>query len=851
MASGGLLAFLREDGRKLVDTGENVLSACFSSACNTGNTLSVSPTKGIYSCSVCGLSGNTLTYLSEIRGLKEKEVVPVLLAHGWNEAQINSLEQHQHQTSNTLEMLDDIPQRLFSRSLLCKYEYKNDDGETIFVKALYTDHNPSTPSIKSELFTKSPSGHWWTLAPDSPKIDDIQAKKLPIYNLASLRVDTDQQVWLMCSEQDVEAVKRLRRGVTPFAKASVSLYRNNLKISDLTPLRGRKIILIAPTDNKLRSQILKIGAALQSEQGCPCRYALLSGGTQSMQFLVRHYKEDFVAVQNFLRELPVQDYSQAYAKYMKTTYVVAGFLTDKADAFVNNEHFTILGIRAGGRDILIQEKNGWNILHMSAPNLSNINQLITLAPLKFWYSFFGSSNPSSYKLREVADQIFQQAKRKGMVEPVLKIFGRGAIFTDNVYYWNIGTGVLADAGDGLLTQLKGFSELSPTLFDAGADIPISSHPKAGKYCKDFVKAISKFRFLNESSMQAFVGWIVTALVGGAIGFRPVLWLQAPKDSGKTYLEETVLMPIFGTLAYRLTDTTESALATIAGNTSLPVIIDEMEPACSQTEAARKKRILSFIKASTSGDGVRMRSLLGNRVNYSRPRSSVLLSSINLPTIDDAIASRVYLSKLNNIPSTDWPDTEKMLLACLTPAKCMIMRSYIIQNTKRIANRIIKSERTLIKCGMRSRDAKIISALKAGFSFMSGTPANSINKDGVLYSDEATGIRLLKDILNYNITYKGTQIKSIYQLLLDYPSDQMAQDKLLEVGIKISRTRTSLVIAHGSLPKSILDQYPTPRKHLLELEGTTVMKRKFDGVFKPCLKVPVSFCENIGYKIGED
>ena len=77
--------------------------------------------------------------------------------------------------------------------------------------------------------------------------------------------------------------------------------------------------------------------------------------------------------------------------------------------------------------------------------------------------------------------------------------------------------------------------------------------------------------------KRLLGWMVSAIVGGALEWRPHIQITAPSGQGKSWLLREVLAALHGPLLQRIADASPAALARMTAHASLPFSFDEAEP----------------------------------------------------------------------------------------------------------------------------------------------------------------------------------------------------------------------------------------------------------------------------------
>ena len=223
-----------------------------------------------------------------------------------------------------------------------------------------------------------------------------------------------------------------------------------------------------------------------------------------------------------------------------------------------------------------------------------------------------------------------------------------------------------------------------------------------------------YRWLAPVDGRAFLGWMVTSIMGGALPFRPMLWLQAPGSSGKTFLVTDVMARVFGNLFTKSNDATPAGLAGKMQNNSLPFCLDEFEP--EKGDEAKWTGILKVIRECTSGDMERLRGSAGNDMTISsQPRSSVFLASIYRPRLSRADDSRFFTIRFSQQKVAHWIKVRDGIEKATSADRMLALRTHIIVNTRAIAMkaREIESELLEFDANLDTREAMIIAALTAG------------------------------------------------------------------------------------------------------------------------------------------
>ena len=93
-----------------------------------------------------------------------------------------------------------------------------------------------------------------------------------------------------------------------------------------------------------------------------------------------------------------------------------------------------------------------------------------------------------------------------------------------------------------------------------------------------------------------LGWIGAALLGGALRWRPMIWVTGDAETGKSTLHEFVF-DLFGRGIIRASDATAASLWQKLGYSSIPVVVDELEAEADDRQA---QKVIALARQAASG-----------------------------------------------------------------------------------------------------------------------------------------------------------------------------------------------------------------------------------------------------------
>ena len=142
--------------------------------------------------------------------------------------------------------------------------------------------------------------------------------------------------------------------------------------------------------------------------------------------------------------------------------------------------------------------------------------------------------------------------------------------------------------------------------------------------------------------QLMMGWLACAFIGGALRWRPYIFVAGDKGKGKSHLLDIVTAVLGGEgNVLRSEDATEPGIAQSLGYDSVPVILDELE---NEAEGSKAQNIIRMARRSASGSQ-RIRGGQDHRASSFIVRSCFLFAAINMPTLDTQDMSRIAMLSL--------------------------------------------------------------------------------------------------------------------------------------------------------------------------------------------------------------
>ena len=328
--------------------------------------------------------------------------------------------------------------------------------------------------------------------------------------------------------------------------------------------------------------------------------------------------------------------------------------------------FDLLGFDNGS--YFYQPHTTGQVIRLTAAS-HNAAHLNMLAPLQWWEAAFpgGRSGPNYV---EATSRLYELQHDVGIFDPA-RIRGRGAWWDDGRSVLHLGDRLLVDGVEQPL-QLPG-SRFNYQRLQA-IELPSDVTPLTAEQGAEIITIAGGFLWDVPASGLLLAGWAALAPIGGALRWRPHVWLTAGKGSGKSTLLDRFLGTLLEDLAlWPEGSSTEASLRQELRCDALPVVMDEAE-SNEQSDRTRMQSILALARVSSSSsrgfvgrggaDGIAQRFVV---------RSMFLLCSIN-PALrhgaDESRFAQLTMRSPATLPPAQreahWRDLDQRLSTEITP-----------------------------------------------------------------------------------------------------------------------------------------------------------------------------------------
>lgn len=505
------------------------------------------------------------------------------------------------------------------------FEYRQPDGQLFGLMCRYDDNG--MPRTRSLMYAQNGSPDkraWRWINMPHPR---------PLFNIHS--VTAESIVLVVADERTATRVNALMQGTNKVAVAWAGGYKA-VSDTDWTPLAGANVY-IWPDKNE------------------PCEHAAVEvahilAPVAATVATVRHdpdWAPDTTLASLAWEPAAIMDYIAKHAEYTEAAPPEEpegrAESAPAASATVAPPDeppfpFTLLGHDHG---IYFYLGHGSKQVTLLKANAHNSLNLLQLAPSSFW----GRRWPAKrgFDADQAASDLITLQHRLGVYDP-MRLRGRGA-------WWDREANTaLIHLGDSLLINgaPKGLHEHgSRYIYECAVPIPFDmQNPLRKSEAGPLINVCDYISWENPTYGRLLAGWIVCAMVCGALRWRPNIWINAPAQAGKSTVFNHILARALGGMAKRFVGgVTEAALRNILKVDAMPILIDDMD-SNSQRGKENIQAILSLMRVFSGEDGgdIAKGSQTGV-ATITRVNSCYAFSSILMSADDTASKSRIAILRI--------------------------------------------------------------------------------------------------------------------------------------------------------------------------------------------------------------
>jgi putative DNA primase/helicase len=258
---------------------------------------------------------------------------------------------------------------------------------------------------------------------------------------------------------------------------------------------------------------------------------------------------------------------------------------------------------------------------------------------------------------------------------------------------------------------------SKFVYEAGLKIDedFDIQPAAIEEAKQLADICNEFSWKNNMHGSYLAGWIVDAIIGGSLKWRPHMFLTAGSGKGKSTVMNFIIKPILGSFCNKfIGPTSEAGFRQKNGSSSLAIFCDEFEGENDKQRAEIDKIFMLLRTASSQTDATITKGGKDGTPKSYALNGCCIMSGINVNLVKRADVTRHTVVTLDGkLSQEDFDKLNKCIVETVTPQYGAAIRARIIGMAHTIrANHDTFSKACAIRLGARLGDQ--IGALMAGY-----------------------------------------------------------------------------------------------------------------------------------------
>lgn len=258
-----------------------------------------------------------------------------------------------------------------------------------------------------------------------------------------------------------------------------------------------------------------------------------------------------------------------------------------------------------------------------------------------WDAKLEAPKKGRFDANNAAAAMIQACSERGLFDPDGSVRGVGAWVDD-------AGGLIYHTGDKLLIggKAQSPSDHQGRIYPAYPPIPNPADPGDHDPAPRILERLETWRWTRgEIDPTVMLGYVCAQMMGGALAWRPTVWITGPRAAGKSSLQSLMLHLHGGEKGLiQSNDATKSGLTSRIGHSSLPVALDELEPG--DERSTKEKDIITLARVASSG-GQWYRGSADQKGAGGNVYSTFLFSSILIPgQLNTADLSRLIMLNLD-------------------------------------------------------------------------------------------------------------------------------------------------------------------------------------------------------------
>lgn len=275
---------------------------------------------------------------------------------------------------------------------------------------------------------------------------------------------------------------------------------------------------------------------------------------------------------------------------------------------------------------------------------------------EFWPRFgkpdkTGHAEINGWKVDVASELLMSACAAEGVFDPVGRVRGRGAhLHIDGALILHCGDKLLIGAGtdqlgDGTprprVAKWHDPGRIGGFVYPTGPSAPRPA-TEAADACgaAEILGMLETWRWKRSIDPVLLLGWIGAAMLGGALAWRPNVWVTGDSATGKSTLQ-AMLEDLFDGGLVQSADASEAGVRQVLGQDTLPVALDEAE---AEENSHKINSLVKLARLSTSGT-MGLRGGADHKGHQFAIRCCFLFSSVLMPAMLPQDRNRLAILEL--------------------------------------------------------------------------------------------------------------------------------------------------------------------------------------------------------------
>lgn len=657
--------------------------------------FTIVPNKRFYQCFGCGSSGSAIDFVMNFTSVDFRTAVENI--NGGSHAEhIHVIKNDVLPSSPEWIPCKTIPESTLKRpnilhqkiegewvhlSIEESWEYKNADGSILgYINRFKTPDGKKILAPQTWCMNEDGECTWRWQAFDKPR---------PIFGLDLLFNNPQANVLIVEGEKTACAARKLLLDLQISEKRAVVISwpggSNATKHIDWSPLINRKICFWPDADQKDYKSPHELAGErmpfieqpgivamldIYSLLGKPdnCKFVIPPKDVPDGWDLADTLPDGFDLLAAIKSAVPLSDIKIDDEDIVETivTKIIKknkAELHDEVESaeFRDNGYFRILGYDHGNYYIFQCQRGQIDAYTIGALTDKG---LLTLAPLDWWETNFAKKQ-GGIDITMAVNWIMRKVESRGIYD-ISKVRGRGAWIDKKSIVFHHGDFLTVDGKEMQLNEFQ-----SNYVYEMGKVFPLLPDENlSDEDGKRIFEMATNFRWTTPASGVLLAGWLSLAPLGGALAWRPHIWMQGGPASGKSSILNHFIHPLLhGMDLYVQGNSTEAGIRQELRGDALPVLFDESE-SNTEKDGLRIQNILALVRQSSSQSQAKTfkGSAGGSSLSF-HIRSMFCMSSIQTALTEQADKERVTILTLK--PKRQDTDAAKFWLEMLEKLNTLI------------------------------------------------------------------------------------------------------------------------------------------------------------------------------------